>query len=206
MQAGTPIRISLYGVHNKTNSDEPQVEAEVVLVEKPAQYGIVSHWCDHLEGERSAKVILRLKKASGETVLMDIFDGYHQRGDNGKYIHFEDIRAGEAIIDQAEAGDTLQVCTICGKNGAYKEFEDVEGEIDYEAEVRLFMFEMQITATIDNMTQPPATNIIFKMSEKENTHFQAMWPHLRENLKRMSRIQDNSVTENLKELWNQPAE
>ena len=166
----------------------------------------MSHWCDHLEGERTAKVILRLIKASGETIDKDIFGGYHQRGDDGKYIHSEDIRTGEAIIDSAEVGDKLQVCTISGKNGSYKEFEDVEGEIDYDAEVRLFMFEMQITATVDDMTMPPPANNVFVMSEKENTHFQKMWPHLRDNLKRMNRINDDSVPNNLKELWSQPAE
>lgn len=65
MQAGTPILISLWGVHNKTNSDDPKVEAEVVLVDKPKQYAIVSHWCDHLEGTKSAYVMLRLKKKDG---------------------------------------------------------------------------------------------------------------------------------------------
>ena len=53
---------------------------------------------------------------------------------------------------------------------------------------------------------PPPANNVFVMSEKENTHFQKMWPHLRDNLKRMNRINDDSVPNNLKELWSQPAE
>ena len=91
MQAGKPILISLWGVQNKTNSDEPKVEAKVTLVDKPKQYAIVSHWCDHLEGTKSAKVVLRLKKTNGDILEKDIFGGYHQRGEDEKYIHYEDL-------------------------------------------------------------------------------------------------------------------
>ena len=148
MNAGTPILISLWGVQNKTNTDDPKVEAEVVLVDKPAQYAIVSHWCDHLEGKKTAKVILRLLKNDAVHAEQDIFGGYHQRGEDEKYIHYEDLR-GEDIVTQAEPGDKLQVCTICGPNDQYKEFEDVEGFIEYEAETRLFAFNMQINKDVD---------------------------------------------------------
>lgn len=102
----------------------------------------MSHWCDHLEGTKSAKVVLRLIKASGETLDRDIFGGYHQRGEDEKYIHYEDLQESEDIVAQADVGDELQVCTICGKDDKYKEFEDVDGFIEYEAEVRLFAFNM----------------------------------------------------------------
>ena len=98
MQAGTPILISLWGVQNKTNSDDPKVEASVTLVDKPVQYAIVSHWCDHLEGTKSAKVVLRLLKGGNVHLEKDIFGGYHQRGEDEKYIHWEDLRDNEEII------------------------------------------------------------------------------------------------------------
>jgi len=79
---------------------------------------MVSHWCDHLEGTKSAKVILRLKKADGTVAVeKEIFGGYHQRGEDEKYIHWEDLQENEEIVSAAEVGDTLEVCTICGENG-----------------------------------------------------------------------------------------
>ena len=39
--------------------------AEVTLVEKPVQILVISHWCDQLEGEKMAKVLLRIVKADG---------------------------------------------------------------------------------------------------------------------------------------------
>ena len=78
----------------------------------------------------------------GEILDRDIFGGYHQRGEDEKYIHYEDLQETEDIVSQAEVGDELQVCTICGKDDKYKEFEDVDGFIEYEAEVRLFAFNM----------------------------------------------------------------
>ena len=104
-------------------------------------------------------------------------------------------------MTQAEPGDRLQVCTICGPNDQYKEFEDVDGFIEYEAETRLFSFNMQINKDIDAGAVSAAGNILESMSTAENTDFKRMWPHLRDNLMGMKRIKEDSVPANLKHLW-----
>lgn len=165
--------------------------AEVTLVEKPVQIFVVSHWCDQLEGDRMAKVQLRLVKADGSQKDITLFGGEHQRGDDVKYIHSHIIEEGtldEDFINSASAGDKLQVLTICGKNGSYKEFEEVEGEIEYEAEVRLWFFQLQANAQKDDETEVPSNNIHSVESTEENTDFKAMWPVLRDNLINMGRI------------------
>ena len=73
-----PQQIQIYGVQNKSNSNDPVVQNEIKLKFKPVQYQIVSHWADHLEGTKNAKLQLRLNGAdSSEKVTVDIFGGYH---------------------------------------------------------------------------------------------------------------------------------
>jgi len=61
---------------------------------------------------------------------------------------------------------------------------------------------MQINHTVDAPAVPTGVNTEEKMSTAENTDFKRMWPHLRDNLKGMKRIKEDSVPGNLSHLWN----
>ena len=183
------------------------VHATVTLAEKPVQICIVSHWCDHLEGTKTAKALLRLTKASDGTIVeQELFGGLFERGDDGKYIHFEVLDANDKLVKMCDPGDKLSVCTICGLDGSYKELEEPDEDIEYEAEVRLFMFNLQLNTKEWDDTPPSAENKIDLMSDKENTDFRAMWPHLRNNLIKMGRLKKEDVTEPRLDFlwWQQP--
>ena len=87
----------------------------------------------------------------------DIF-GVFQRGEDLKYIHFAEFK-NEEIVTKAEKGDQYQIVSICGKNGEYKEDDEVEGTIPYDATIRVMMLNMQINHKIDDTTPVPEGNV-----------------------------------------------
>ena len=104
---------------------------------KPVQIKCVSHWCDQLQGPKTAQLILKLLRNGAVVKEHDLF-GIFQRGEDLKYIHWADLK-GEEIVTAAQPGDEYQLFTISGENGEYKEDEEVEGTIPYNATVRVFM-------------------------------------------------------------------
>lgn len=198
-----PQQLQIFGVQNKSNSNDPVEQAKITLKFKPAQIAIVSHWCDHLEGPKTAKLQLQLTKADGTVKeTMDLFGGFHQRGEDDAYIHWADYQ-GEGVVTQAEAGDVLRVLSICGVNGQFEETEDNETlTLDYEGETRIFFMNMQINQSVDESTNVSADDIVKVCSTKEQTDFERMWPVLRDNLMHNGRIKKGeSVPDKLEALW-----
>ena len=92
--------------------------------------------------------------------------------------------------------------TICGENGSYKEDEEIEGEIPYDAEVRVFMLNCRINHKADDTTPVPDTNKVFLHNTDDGkTEFQPLWPHIRDNLKTMGRIKDADVGPKFSGMW-----
>ena len=112
---------------------------------------------------------------------MDIFGGYHGRGEDGLFIHWEDIR-DMPVVTEADPGDILQVLSICGENGKYSEggFDD----LDYVAETRIYFMCLQINEYVDDASAVGAGDayLVVRKSENENTDFIRLWPLLRDNL------------------------
>ena len=198
--ADAPIKFSCYGVRNQSSSKDPQpLMPAAKLLQKPAQIKVVSHWCDQLQGKKTAQMLLRLKKAGGETVDHDLF-GIFQRGEDLKYIHWAELK-DEEVVTKAEAGDEYEILTITGEDGQYKEQDDVEGYIEYKAELRVFMLNMQVNFKADDPQPVPESNLVKKCSTDENTEFEPLWGHIRDNLKTMGRIKDAEVPGNMQGLW-----
>lgn len=198
--AGSPCKFSVYGVRNETHSDDKvPLLGSIKLAEKPVQVKVVSHWCDQLQGDKKAVMYLRLKKADGTTVDHDLF-GVFQRGEDLKYIHWAELKDDD-VVTKAEAGDEYEILTVTGPSGSYKEQDDVEGEIEYAAELRVFMLNMQINAKMDDPTPVPDSNVQKAVSTNENTEFEPLWTHIRDNLKSLGRIKDSEVPSNMIGLW-----
>ena len=101
---------------------------------------------------------MKLFAADGTTLKAekDVF-GIFQRGEDLKYIHSVEF-TNDDIVTKAEAGDKYQMLTVCGENGSYKEDEEIEGEIPYDAEVRVFMLNCKINHKVDDTTPVPDAN------------------------------------------------
>ena len=84
-----------------SNSNDPKLMGSIELKIKPVQLLLISHWHDHLEGPKTGKLQLRLMRGGapvGEPC--DIFNGYHQRGEDMLFIHYQDIKE-EPIVTEA---------------------------------------------------------------------------------------------------------
>ena len=104
-------------------------------------------------------------------------------------------------MTKAEANDEYEILTITGVDGSYKEQEDVDGEIEYKAELRVFMLNMQVNFKLDDTAAVPEVNTVKKCSTDEQTEFEPLWGHIRDNLKSLGRIKDGEVPQNMTGLW-----
>ena len=173
----------------------------IQIKQKPVQICVVSHWCDQLQGEKMAHLILRLTNGGNTKAEVDLFDLF-QRGEDLKYIHSNELKSDSPIVAQAAEGDCYELYSICGVNGEYVEDPEVEGTIPYDGDVRVFMLQMQINHKENDGTAIPPGNISFKESTEENTDFKVLWTHIRENLITMGRIKQNGeVPANMDHLW-----
>ena len=154
-----PVKFSCYGVRNQSGSEEPKsLMGAAKLLQKPVQIKVVCHWCDQLQGKKTAQMLLRLKRG-GETVVDHDLFGIFQRGEDLKYIHFAELK-DEDVVTKAEAGDEYEILTITGEDDKYKEQDDVEGFIEYKAELRVFMLNMQVNFKMDDQEQVPEGNTV----------------------------------------------
>ena len=202
MQATAPIRFLAYGVRNKEGTnDTVSTGLKAAVHTKPVQIKVISHWCDQLQGPKTGKIMVKLCAPDGSVKeQVDVFDTF-QRGEDLKYIHFVEFAADHPIVSKAEVNDTYETFTISGTHGSYKEDEEIEGEIPYEAEVRLFYYCMQVNHKKDDTMPPPESNVVLKKSETEQTDFVTLWPHIRDNLKTMGRIKDADVPVIYNGMW-----
>lgn len=118
------------------------------------------------------------------------------------FLHHADIR-DEDVVKKAEAGDTLEVISVCGKNGNFIEsWPDEDLELPFEAETRILFWNMQINTVDNDATAVSAEDTVkVKPDYGENTDFERMWPCLRDNLIFQDRIKPEEMPENLTNLW-----
>ena len=92
MQKGKPTQFKIYGVRNiQDSTDKIAVCGNMKILDKPCQVRVVSHWCDQLQGPKTAQTFLQLLRGGNVVEEQDLF-GIFDRGEDLKYLHWNDLR------------------------------------------------------------------------------------------------------------------